>query len=385
MLSCYNQFRRKHSNSFLNRLAKGIEKSAKDNTDKEIKENVQLFSEKLSELDQDPSLKMARESFAQSKKELLEENKALLQDIKEGKRVIKKGYNSSKKAINKVVLPLYDKLPKIDTTYIEKGVDSITKGIHTAEESLLGSAMDRYGGFRKRPSPPSSIIEEKVIKENNTVTGLVSTKQTKKISFPVFKVNENLRRKWEESDNVFIFLLRRSLERVSDFFSSILLQETDQAKCIREIKKRIPSWKEEEFTTFLAGYVFPSLLEALIVGDLGTLRSFLSDAPFAQLKSALSSTVKAASSRPDGRILDMRNVELITGNLSNNANPTLVYTFQTQQTSFITVTDADGTVRTEGDPNRIENYFYVVALSLTDLPSPLMRGWKIVEFAMRER
>lgn len=88
--------------------------------------------------------------------------------------------------------------------------------------------------------------------------------------------------------------------------------------------------------------------------------------------------------RLDGRILDLRHIELVTARLLEETTPVLVLSFSTQQTAFLRDI-ATGAIVDGGREDQIETVQYVMALAKepTTLPDDPTLGWKLVEIAIR--
>lgn len=155
---------------------------------------------------------------------------------------------------------------------------------------------------------------------------------------------------------------------------------------MREIQSRDPTFHIEKFMKLARETIVPEILDAFLVGDLPTLRVWCSEAMFNTLKANFDTQLKAGC-HLDGRVLDMRNLELVTAKLLEQQTPVVVFSFNTQQISY--VRDAKGAI-IEGAEDSIENFLYVMALT-KEAPasngkiSQITHGWKLVELAIRDK
>ncbi len=175
--------------------------------------------------------------------------------------------------------------------------------------------------------------------------------------------------------------MREFTGSISDRFSSIFA-ETETARALREISQRDRNFNLEKFMKEAHEYLIPEILDALLSGDLPTLRIWSSEATFNMLKATFEAQLKPGHSM-SGRILDLRHIEVLTAKLLDDT-PVIVLTFTTQQTSCLR--DSNGKV-VDGSDDAIENVNYVMALAKQEFdPSAIndpTKGWKLLEIAIR--
>jgi import inner membrane translocase subunit TIM44 len=154
---------------------------------------------------------------------------------------------------------------------------------------------------------------------------------------------------------------------------------------MREIQARDPSFHMEKFMKFTTEHIVPEILDAFLAGDLPTLRLWCSEAMYNMLKANFEAQLKPGC-RLEGRVLDMRNLDLVAAKLLDNT-PVVVFSFNSQQISYMR--DANATI-VEGSEDNIENVLYVMALakeepSVTGKINEMTQGWKLVELAIRDK
>jgi import inner membrane translocase subunit TIM44 len=156
---------------------------------------------------------------------------------------------------------------------------------------------------------------------------------------------------------------------------------------MREIVLRDPAFRIDSHERFMREIAIPSILDSLVTGDLPALRTWCSDAAFRAAKASIDSRL-VLGSRLDGRILDMRHVELASVRLLDDRSPALVYTLTAQQ--VVPVRDLIDGALVSGRDDTVEHVVYVMAFSI-EHPSvsvanrAMTRGWRLVEFVARER
>lgn len=86
-----------------------------------------------------------------------------------------------------------------------------------------------------------------------------------------------LKTRYDESNNVFVFFMRELTGSVADRFRSVFA-ETETARALREIALRDPTFSLEAFMKDAHEELVPEILDALLSGDLPTLRIWSSEA-----------------------------------------------------------------------------------------------------------
>jgi len=124
----------------------------------------------------------------------------------------------------------------------------------------------------------------------------------------VLKKFHGLKQRYEESNNLFVFFLREATGSVTGRLGH-LFAETETAKALREIAIRDPTFHMETFMKDAHEYLIPEILDALLCGDMSTLRTWCSEASFNMLKATFDAQLKVGH-RMEGRILDLRHIEV---------------------------------------------------------------------------
>ena len=85
------------------------------------------------------------------------------------------------------------------------------------------------------------------------------------------------RKKYEDSDNVFISYSRAFTDRLQDTFGSIF-EESDQAQAIKAFQQVDHTFNLEKFMKEAREYIVPELMDAYLKGDTETLKLWCSEA-----------------------------------------------------------------------------------------------------------
>lgn len=175
-----------------------------------------------------------------------------------------------------------------------------------------------------------------------------------------------------------------------------MLEESDTAIAIKEIKKADPSFTLEGFMKDAREYIIPEIIEAIINKDLQSLRRWCSEAvPFACSLLTRSLTLsQLAMKRPLETACCSVEMCLTSGTwryhlVSSSQmvmaktieeHPIVVLSFNAQQTAC--TVDAEGKL-VGGHEDRIESISYVIALSRAG-NDPTTKGWRLAEITFRD-
>ena len=118
----------------------------------------------------------------------------------------------------------------------------------------------------------------------------------------------NLKKNYDESNNVFVYFAREITDTIGGKFSS-LFAETDTARAMRELKERDPFFNMENFMKTCREYIIPEILDAFLTADIPTLRIWCSEGTFNVLKANFEAQLKPGVLF-SGKVLDLRNIEV---------------------------------------------------------------------------
>jgi mitochondrial import inner membrane translocase subunit TIM44 len=142
--------------------------------------------------------------------------------------------------------------------------------------------------------------------ENNPLTSSMNNHM--RITFIIPIGWNNFKKRYDESNNVFVYFSREITDRVGDKISS-LFAETDTARAMRELKERDPNFNIENFTKTAREYIIPEILDAFLTADIPTLRLWCSEGTFNVLKANFEAQLKPGVVF-SGKVLDLRNLEV---------------------------------------------------------------------------
>lgn len=137
----------------------------------------------------------------------------------------------------------------------------------------------------------------------------------------------SLSRAISDSENPVISRARDTYLRVT----SALTSETEEAKVIRAIRECDPKFRKEAFLAEATRYIIPEVLEAVLKGDLATVRDWCSEKVYAELSASVQ-LQKSAGLVSDCKLLDLSRVDIRAMKFNEEAQlPFLHMTFTTQE------------------------------------------------------
>jgi len=184
----------------------------------------------------------------------------------------------------------------------------------------------------------------------------------------------SLKETYHESDNPLISTARSISDKVAGFFA-----ENETARVIKKFREMDPSFQLEPFLREMREYILPEVLDAYVKGDIETLKLWLSDAQF-HVYAAIAQQYTAAGLKSDGRILDIRNVDISHARMLEPGEiPVFVVTCRTQEVHVYR--NAKTNELAAGMEDRVQLVTY--AIGLTRIPdevsNPETRGWRLIE------
>ncbi|GAA6032162.1 hypothetical protein JCM8097_007104 [Rhodosporidiobolus ruineniae] len=182
---------------------------------------------------------------------------------------------------------------------------------------------------------------------------------------------------YQESDNPFVVMARSVTNTVGRVFD-----ETETAKVAKWVKEMDPSFTQESFLRELREYIVPELVDAYVNGDQPTLKQWCSEATFNVLVATLQSSL-GPSLISESRVLDIRNLDIMSAKILENDVHVFVVSWRTQE--VLAYRDLKSGEITVGDPNKIEQVGYVAVLTRVEeeLDNPETGGWKVIDMARR--
>jgi import inner membrane translocase subunit TIM44 len=114
---------------------------------------------------------------------------------------------------------------------------------------------------------------------------------------------------YNESDNAIVSTARSISDRIAGFFA-----ENETAMVIKKFREMDPNFQMEPFLTEMREYILPEVLDAYVKGDVEVLKQWLSAAQYS-VYAALMQQYQAAGLKSDGKIVDIRGVDVLNAKL----------------------------------------------------------------------
>lgn len=184
----------------------------------------------------------------------------------------------------------------------------------------------------------------------------------------------SLKSTYNDSENPLISTARSISDRVSGWFS-----ESETAMVVKKFREMDPSFQLEEFLQELREYILPEVLDAYVKGDVETLNLWLSAAQF-QVYSALMHQYTSHGLKSDGKILDIRNVDVLNARLLDPGEiPVFVIMCRTQEVHVYR--NAKTGDLASGMEDKVQQVTYAIGMTREpeDVYNPETRGWRMIE------
>lgn len=197
---------------------------------------------------------------------------------------------------------------------------------------------------------------------------------------PVGQSLFNLKSTYNESENPLISTARIVTDRVAGFFA-----ENESARVIKKFREMDPSFQVEPFLREMREYILPEVLDAYVRGDSETLKLWLSAAQF-QVYAALAQQYTTAGLKSDGRILDIRHVDILSSRMLEPGEiPVFIITCRTQEVHVYR--DAKTNQLAAGMEDKVQLVTYAIGVTRVpeDVNNPDTRGWRLIELQKSAR
>ena len=190
----------------------------------------------------------------------------------------------------------------------------------------------------------------------------------------------SLKSTYNESENPFISTARSVTDRFAGFFA-----ENETAMVIKKFREMDPSFRLEEFLREMREYILPEVLDAYVKGDTETLRLWLSAAQFS-VYSALQQEWTKNGLKVDGRILDVRNVDMMSARMLEPGEiPVFVITCRSQEVHVYRQIKTGQLAAGMEDRVQLVTYAIGVTRIAEDVNNPETRGWRLIELQKSNR
>ncbi|KAF2735222.1 Tim44-domain-containing protein [Polyplosphaeria fusca] len=190
----------------------------------------------------------------------------------------------------------------------------------------------------------------------------------------------NMQSIYKESENPLISTARSISDRITGFFA-----ENETAMVIKKFREMDPSFQLEPFLTEMREYILPEVLDAYVKGDTETLKLWLSAAQYS-VYAALMQQYTTAGLKSDGRIVDIRHVDILSARLLEPGEiPVFILTCRTQEVHVYK--NAKSGELAAGMDDKVQQVTYAIGVTRIpeDVNNPETRGWRLIELQKSAR
>lgn len=190
----------------------------------------------------------------------------------------------------------------------------------------------------------------------------------------------SLKSTYAESENPLISTARSISDRVAGFFA-----ENETAMVIKKFREMDPTFQIEPFLREMREYILPEVLDAYVKGDTETLKLWLSAAQFS-VYSALAQQWTTAGLKVDGKILDIRHVDILSARMLEPGEvPVFIVTCRTQEVHVYRQIKTGQLAAGQEDKVQLVTYAIGVTRVAEDVNNPETRGWRLIELQKSNR
>ncbi|TKX23990.1 putative mitochondrial import inner membrane translocase subunit tim44 [Elsinoe australis] len=284
---------------------------------------------------------------------------------------------------------------------IGSGVEKVTRPVRETEayrnvkDVIDDGSSSRYGGWvekeeRRKKREEKEMREamsgkrrpEKMEEDPEAGTNITLHKDAAwKESWRDFRDNSkamqrlfSLKSTYAESENPLISTARSITDRVAGFFA-----ENETATVIKKFREMDPAFQVEPFLQEMREYILPEVLDAYVKGDVETLKLWLSAAQY-QVYAALMQQYTQHGLKSDGRILDIRNVDILNARMLEPGEiPVFVIMCRTQEV-HVYRNKKSGQLAS-GMEDKVQQVTYAIGITRIpeDVNNPETRGWRLIE------
>lgn len=179
---------------------------------------------------------------------------------------------------------------------------------------------------------------------------------------------------YNESENPLISTARSITDKFASFFA-----ENETALVIKKFREVDPRFQLEPFLQELRDWILPEVLDAYVKGDAETLKLWLSAAQYSVYE-ALTKQYLQAGMKSDGRILDIRHVDILKARMLEPGDiPVFIITCRTQEVHVYR--NAKTNELAAGMEDKVQLVTYVIGITRTpeDVNNPDTWGWRLIE------
>ncbi|KAM0786344.1 hypothetical protein ACM66B_001816 [Microbotryomycetes sp. NB124-2] len=245
------------------------------------------------------------------------------------------------------------------------------------EQRLAKAGKGKAGLAARRPKVEENLDAGEAVVVHATANQEKKSRLSAFTPKPVRDALDSMSQAYAESENPFVLTLRGVTSTVGRWFD-----ETETSKVTRWVKEMDPEFTTESFLRELREYIVPEVVDAYVNADQATLKEWCSEATFNVLMATLQGSV-SPSLISESRVLDIRNLDIMSSKILENDLHVFVVAWRTQE--VLAYRDIKTGQIAAGDEDRIQQVGYVAVFTRKEeeLDNKVTGGWKIIDMARR--
>ncbi|KAF9336842.1 protein translocase subunit [Podila minutissima] len=389
---------RHESQSAFGKFVETLKEQIKKN--QELQNSMKKLQDESGKVGDSDALKKAKDAFGKAKESAASAN-VVTEKLKQTAEAAKKATEKIGETVtetfkgaaeNEFVKGSKEKISETGKVFTET-IDSTTKPIQSRYGGYVAKAARRrarglkvdYSPKEAQKAAAAAVPETK--EDVNAGESMVLHKDSAwketwskfKDTNPVMQSVFNMKKNYEDSDNVFVAWARVVTDKISDIFVSIT-DETENAKTIRAFQMIDPTFNIDNFMKEAREFIIPEVMDAVLTADSELLNEWCSEATYNVLSAGFQAQIQQGLV-PDCKILELRNVELISAKVLENDVPVLIISFNTQEITVFRNRLTREIVFGKEDAIEEATYACVITLTPETLNNPLTRGVRIMDMA----
>ncbi|KAE9399146.1 import inner membrane translocase subunit tim44, partial [Gymnopus androsaceus JB14] len=196
--------------------------------------------------------------------------------------------------------------------------------------------------------------------------------ETMKQTNPFFRTLTSFKTAYDESENPIVSSMRGITDTVAGWF-----EENETAQVIRLMKALDPAFTQDAFERELREYIVPEVVDAYLSADQESLRAWCGEGTYNVLWATMEQFLRQGLVS-ESRVLDIRQVDITAGKMTEEGVPVFVIQFNTQE--ILVFKNAKSGEVVVGKEDRVEQCIYVAVVTRLeeDLGNELTGGWKVI-------
>lgn len=255
------------------------------------------------------------------------------------------------------------------------------EGEESKEKETASSTTKPSSSFEPPKKPLGYAVRTRSIANDQAGSALVLRPEPAyKQAWSSFSENNSFMRKlgtwreaYDESENPFVERVRGVTETIGGWF-----QENETAKVVSSFKLLEPTFTLESFQKDLREYLIPELIDSYHGAVRPLLRQWCGEATYNVLMATIDPYLQRGYTI-NGRLLDVRNIDIVQGRMLENNVPVLVVSFSSQELLYFKDPKTGETVAGKDSQAELCRYALVLTRVEAELGNEITGGWKIME------